>query len=84
MFRKDYMPPPRDSKLSEIKAIEIPTDFIKGLPKSIRPLRRKGLRMQKDGIRAQKKERFKLMSKKYHNSMLLEEAKDDARKSKKM
>ncbi len=36
----------------------------------------------KDGLRAQKKERFKIMSKKFHNSMLLEEAKEDEIKTK--
>ena len=82
IFRKDYLPPVKASKLSEIKAIEVPLDFIKGLPMSQRKSRRKGLRLQKEGLRAQKKERFKIMSKKYSNALLEEEVKEDLIKSK--
>jgi hypothetical protein len=70
------------SKLSEIKSIEVPLDFIRGLSMSQRKNRRKGLRMQKEGLRAQKKERFKIMSKKYSNALLDEEVKEDNIKSK--
>ena len=45
IFAKNYSPPERDSKLSEIKAIEIPVDFMKNLPLSRRKSRRKGLRL---------------------------------------
>ncbi len=33
--------------------------------------------MQKEGLRIQKKERFKMMSKKYAHAVLAEEVKDD-------
>ena len=46
---------------------------------SQRKNRRKGLRLQKEGLRAQKKERFKIMSKKYAHALLDEEVKDDQR-----
>ena len=82
IFRKDYLPPVKASKLSEIKSIEVPLDFIIGLPMSQRKNRRKGLRLQKEGLRAQKKERFKIMSKKYSNALLDEEVKEDHLKSK--
>jgi hypothetical protein len=82
IFAKDYLPPVKASKLSEIKAIEVPLDFIKGLPLSQRKSRRKGLRLQKEGLRAQKKERFKIMSKKYAHALLEEEMKEDESKSK--
>jgi hypothetical protein len=36
IFAKDYLPPCDSSKLSEIKSIEVPTDFIRGLPLSQR------------------------------------------------
>jgi hypothetical protein len=36
IFAKDYLPPVKASMLSEIKAIEVPLDFIKGLPLSQR------------------------------------------------
>ena len=45
IFKKDYLPPVKASKLSAIKAIEVPAEFIKGLPLSQRKSRRKGLRM---------------------------------------
>ena len=82
IFRKDYLPPVKASKLSEIKSIEVPLDFIRGLPLSQRKNRRKGLHLQKEGLRAQKKERFKLMQKKYANALLEEEVKEDERQSK--
>ena len=82
IFQKDYLPPVKASKLSEIKSIEVPTKFIRGLPMSQRKSRRKGLRLQKEGLRAQKKERFKIMSKKYANALLDEQVKEDNIKSK--
>ena len=52
IFAKDYLPLVKASKLSEIKSIEVPLDFIRGLPLSQRKNRRKGLRMQKEGLPA--------------------------------
>ena len=82
IFRKNYCPPEKASKLSEIKTIEVPVDFMKDLPFSRRKSRRKGLRIQKEGLRVQKKERFKLMQKRFANAILDEEVKDDQRQSK--
>ena len=45
IFQKDYLPPVKASKLSEIKSIEVPVDFIRGLPMSQRKNKRKGLRL---------------------------------------
>ena len=45
IFKKSYQPPERASKLSEIKSIEMPVDFLKDLPLSKRKSRRKGLRL---------------------------------------
>jgi hypothetical protein len=50
IFKKNYMPPAKKNKLSEIKAIELPEMFLKDLPNSIRKSKRKGLRLAKDGI----------------------------------
>ena len=36
IFRKNYCPPKKASKLSEIKTIEVPVDFMKDLPFSRR------------------------------------------------
>ena len=32
IFKKSYLPPVKDTKLSEIKSIEVPTEFMRGLP----------------------------------------------------
>jgi len=45
IFKKSYNPPERASKLSEIKTIEVPVDFMKDLPFSKRKTKRKGLRI---------------------------------------
>jgi len=45
IFGKGYNPPERASKLSEIKTIEVPEDFMKDLPFSRRKTKRKGLRI---------------------------------------
>jgi len=45
IFKKDYLPPVKATKLSSIKSIEIPKDFFEGLPQSQRRVRRKGLRI---------------------------------------
>lgn len=45
IFSKSYNPPERASKLSEIKTIEVPVDFMKDLPFSKRKTKRKGLRI---------------------------------------
>ena len=79
IFKKSYQPPERASKLSEIKSIEMAVDFLKDLPLSKRKSRRKGLRLQKEGLRVQKKERFRLMSKNFAHALLDEEVKDDLR-----
>jgi UDP-N-acetylglucosamine 4-epimerase len=55
---------------SEIKTIEVPEDFMKDLPFSRRKTKRKGLRIQKEGLRTQKKMRFKIMSKKFADALL--------------
>ena len=82
IFHKNYSSPEKASKLSEIKTIEVPVDFMKDLPFSRRKSRRKGLRMQKEGLRVQKKERFKMMQKKFSHALLEEEVKDDERQTK--
>ena len=76
IFKKDYLPPAKATKLSTIKSREVPKDFIEGLPQSQRRVRRKGLRMQKAGLRIQKKERFKMMTMNHANAFLSAEVKD--------
>ena len=56
---------------------------MKDLPFSKRKSRRKGPRIQKEGLRVQKKLRFKMMSKKYADAVLDEEVKDDEKETKK-
>ena len=57
---------------------------MKDLPLSRRKSRRKGLRMQKEGLRIQKKMRLRMMSKKYSDSLLEEEVKDDEKQTRKI
>jgi hypothetical protein len=47
----------------------VPEDFMKDLPFSRRKTKRKGLRIQKEGLRTQKKMRFKMMSKKFADAL---------------
>ncbi len=56
---------------------------MKDLPFSRRKSRRKGLRMQKEGLRIQKKMRLRMMSKKYADALLEEEVKEDEKVIKK-
>ena len=56
---------------------------MKDLSFSKRKTKRKGLRIQKEGLRVQKKLRFKMMSKKYADAVLDEEVKDDEKETKK-
>jgi hypothetical protein len=80
IFQKSYRPPAKAFKLSEMKTISMPKDFMEGLAVSKRRSRRKGLRVAKDGLAQQKKERFKHMQKKYGDLLLDEEVKNDERK----
>ena len=59
----------------------MPKDFMEGLPVTKRRSRRRGLRVAKDGLAKQKKERFRFMEKKYGLQKLEEEAKEDQRKN---
>ena len=44
IFRKNYLRPPKKSKLSEIESIELPASFLIDLPLSSSKVKRKGLR----------------------------------------
>ena len=57
---------------------------MKDLPLSSRKSRRKGLRLQKEGLRTQKKERLKMIQRKSANALLEEEVKDDERQRKRL
>jgi hypothetical protein len=50
IFKKNYLPPVKETKLSELKTINLPANFFQDLPQSTRRSRRKGLRIQKEGI----------------------------------
>ncbi len=52
------------------------------LPFSKRKTKRKGLRIQKEGLRVQKKMRFKMLQKKFRDALLEEEeVKDDEKEA---
>jgi hypothetical protein len=77
IFKKNYLPPVKETKLSELKTISIPAHFLQDLPQSSRRSRRKGLRMQKEGIAGQKLERMKRIRKQIGDRILEEEVKND-------
>jgi len=82
IFKKDYMPPARKNKLSEIKAIELPPSFMQDLPESTRRSKRKGLRLAKDGLAAQRLKRLRSLQKQIGDRIITEEAKKEEVKEK--
>jgi hypothetical protein len=81
IFKKNYLPPVKETKLSELKTISIPANFFQDLPPSSRRSRRKGLRIQKEGIAGQKLERMKRLRKSIADRILVEEErKEDSKK----
>ena len=82
IFAKSYLPPVKETKLSELKTIELPTSFVQNLPQTTRKSRRKGLRLSKEGIAGQKMERLKRLRKELSDRILDEEVKQEETKSK--
>jgi len=82
IFKKDYMPPARKNKLSEIKAIELPVEFLADLPESTRRSKRKGLRLAKDGLAAQRLKRLRSLQREIGNRIITEETKKEEVKEK--
>ena len=82
IFKKDYMPPARKNKLSEIKAIELPPSFLQDLSESTRRSKRKGLRLAKDGLAAQRLKRLRSLQKQIGDRIITEEAKKEEVKEK--
>jgi hypothetical protein len=70
IFKKNYIPPAKETKLSELKTIEMPASFLNDLPQSTRRSRRRGLRISKEGIAGQKMERLKRMRKELGDRIL--------------
>ena len=77
IFKKNYLPPVKETKLSELKTISLPAHFLQDLPQSTRRSRRKGLRISKEGIAGQKLERMKRIRKQIGDRILEEEVKND-------
>jgi len=70
IFKKNYIPPAKETKLSELKTIEMPVSFLNDLPQSTRRSRRRGLRISKEGLAGQKMERLKRMRKELGDRIL--------------
>ena len=83
IFKKNYLPPVKETKLSELKTINLPANFFQDLPQSTRRSRRKGLRIQKEGIAGQKLERMKRVRKQIGDRILEEEVKNDEQSKRK-
>jgi hypothetical protein len=82
IFKKQYLPPAKETKLSELRTISLPAEFLSDLPQSTRRSRRKGLRIAKEGLAGQKLERLKRLRKELGDRILDEEVKTDDKKSK--
>ena len=65
IFKKSYVPPVKESKLSQIEAIELPSSFLKDLPLTKRKVKRRSLHMFGEGLQKQKlsamKERYRAL-----------------------
>ena len=75
IFRKNYLPPPKKSKLSEIEAIELPANFLADLPLSKSKVKRKGLKTITDGNKLGKIEALKMRQKEIADRIIVEEMK---------
>lgn len=73
IFKKNYLPPARKNKLSELKTIELPESFLKDLPISSRKSKRKGLTLAKEGLAGQRLVRLKRIRKDIDHRILSEE-----------
>ena len=83
IFDKSYMPPEKKHMLKNMKTVPIPEDFVKNLPETRRKTKRKGLKLQREGLRSQRRERRRYMEKKYRDAELTEQVKEDERKQSK-
>lgn len=54
IFNKDYLPPVKKNKISEVKSVHLPETFLKGLPISKKKQRRKSLKIFSEGVANQK------------------------------
>ena len=77
IFRKNYLPPPKKSKLSEIEAIELPANFLADLPLSKSKVKRKGLKTITDGNKLAKIEALKMRQKEIADRIIVEEMKKE-------
>jgi hypothetical protein len=82
IFNKSYVPPAKETKLSELKTIELPASFMQDLPQSSRRAKRRGLRISREGTAGQRMERMKRMRKLLSDRILEEEEKKDSRVTK--
>ena len=64
-FKKDYVAPPRTPKLSARPSINLPSDFLSGLPTSRKRTKAKRLTMIAKGKMESKLERIKTLQDKF-------------------
>lgn len=70
IFGKGYVPPPRSKKLDMQPSIQLPSDFLDGLPASRKVTKAKRLTMISKGKTEAKLERAKFLAKKYGDDQL--------------
>ena len=62
IFRKDYLPPAKANKLSEMKTVDVNKSFFENLVPTKRKVRRRGLEITHQGFRMQIREFYIVMT----------------------
>jgi len=62
IFRKDYRPPAKANKLSEMKTVDVNKSFFENLVPTKRKVRRRGLQIAQQGLAKQIREFFTVMT----------------------
>ena len=82
IFKKDYVPPPRKNLIEEQKSIQVPEDFLKGLPESKSKVKRRALKVIGEGMAKQRISYMKQQLKDLNVAILMQEMRVDAFKEK--
>ena len=79
-FKKGYVPPPKVAALSNLTKVDLPEDFLDGLPASKRKVKVRRLRMMSNSKTEGKMMRFKALKEKFSKEYLREKNKLDAQR----
>jgi len=82
IFKKGYLPPPKASKISVNSKLEMPKDFMEGLPPSRKKVKAKRLQLITKGKLESHYERIKQLKERYAKEVHKAQNKIDVNKSK--